>query len=139
EEALRRLTRSHAESRTTFHRAWKALDELLKREAAAGPIEPEPEPGVADGPRAEASVEGIADEGLAADVPAAVILPNEPGDAAGEGVAPMLDGTQQEGITSEPVPARPGPAAETEAVAAVVPNEPSQGGGNPAHMVEKTW
>ncbi len=36
EEAARRVTRSHAESRTTFHRYWTALNKTLKTDAEEG-------------------------------------------------------------------------------------------------------
>ncbi len=39
EEAARRVTRSHAESRTTFHRYWPALKKTLKTDAEERPAE----------------------------------------------------------------------------------------------------
>ncbi len=56
EEAARRVNRSHAESRTTFHRYWTALNKTLKTDAEEGRDEA---PAVAGGPVAQGPADGV--------------------------------------------------------------------------------
>ena len=116
EEAARRVTRSHAEARATYHRATSALWPLLEREHEEGP------PG---------SFDGDSDGGDDAD---------EAGDAAGAEAAALAEAASAAdlrgggtGPAVAPVSAVPVPATREEAKGSQIEPEDSAGRVNTRH------
>jgi len=92
DEAARRVARSHAESRTTFHRAWKELIATLKRDAEEGPPQPagDDDEDQDEGGGGGGETRPVAEVAVTPAASAATVLPIDPENEAAE-LAQVID------------------------------------------------